>query len=88
MTTILSDKLPRRKKEISETRNVEAPKCRSLLPNAGDNYTPRSNTTGVVSVDNTEAIGFWGFDCESDDCLCRLEEDDFNSFEDLEMEMG
>ena len=83
VTTKSPDKMSRRKKRISETRNhVEEPICRSLLTDAGHHDTHSSSSNGVVSIDNTSAIGFLGVEhFEISDCL--FEEDDFSSFEDL-----
>jgi len=83
VTTKSPDKMSRRKKRISETRNhVEEPICRSLLTDDGHHDTHSSSSNGVVSIDNTSAIGFLGVEhFEISDCL--FEEDDFSSFEDL-----
>lgn len=84
VTTKSPDNMISRKKKTSETRNhVEAPKCPLQLP-ADDVHrdTHSRSSTGVVSIDNTSAIGFLGVEhFEISDCL--FEEDDFSSFEDL-----
>lgn len=86
VTTKSPDKISRRKKRISETRNPhveEKPICRSLLTDdAGHRDTHSSSSIGVVSIDNTSAIGFLGVEhFDISDCL--FEEDDFSTFEDL-----
>jgi hypothetical protein len=49
---------------ISEPRNVEAPKCRSLLPNVGINDS--SSSIGDVSIESADD-DFFGF--EDLECL-------------------
>jgi len=83
------NKMSKRKiRRISETRNVEGPNCRSLLPNVGINDTSSSSSIGVVSIEDAALLTIDNIMTNDDDYEKDFEdlllEDDFFGFEDLE----